>query len=165
MPQAPYGKRLQTLLTGQWSAHFAFTRINITPTILRKKIEDVREAGEFDVDRELIIPRISTVASGDDAQEIRAARYGRRGADVTMHSGARRELRSIGREPIGPIPLLGIRLFNLRAPQGDTAPILSAINAKSRAETFTSPNLKAAPQRDLLVMKDRCSFCIPDLSF
>jgi hypothetical protein len=26
-------------------AHFEFTRINIAPTILRKKIEDVREAG------------------------------------------------------------------------------------------------------------------------
>jgi hypothetical protein len=25
-------------------AHFEFTRINITPTILRKKIEDLREA-------------------------------------------------------------------------------------------------------------------------
>src|SRR5690349_16327231 len=85
VPQAPYGRRLQTLLTGQWWAHFAFTRINITPTILRKKIEDVREAGEFDVDRELIIPRISTVTSAD---------------------GARRELRPIGRERIGPILLL-----------------------------------------------------------
>jgi hypothetical protein len=40
VPQAPYGRRLQTLLTGQWWAHFAFTRINITPTILLKKIED-----------------------------------------------------------------------------------------------------------------------------
>jgi len=28
-----------------WWAHFKFTRINIGPTILRKKIEDVREAG------------------------------------------------------------------------------------------------------------------------
>jgi hypothetical protein len=27
-----------------WWAHFAFTRINTTPTILRKKIEDLREA-------------------------------------------------------------------------------------------------------------------------
>src|SRR5437868_5182176 len=27
-----------------WWAHVAFTRINITPTILRKQIEDVREA-------------------------------------------------------------------------------------------------------------------------
>ena len=27
-----------------WWAHFKFTRINIEPTILRKKIEDVREA-------------------------------------------------------------------------------------------------------------------------
>jgi hypothetical protein len=26
-----------------WWAHFEFTRINITPTILRKKIEDARE--------------------------------------------------------------------------------------------------------------------------
>ena len=28
-----------------WWAHFEFTRINIEPTILRKKIEDLREAG------------------------------------------------------------------------------------------------------------------------
>jgi len=28
-----------------WWAHFAFTRINIELTILRKKIEDVREVG------------------------------------------------------------------------------------------------------------------------
>jgi hypothetical protein len=28
-----------------WWAHFEFTRINIAPTILRKKIEDLREAG------------------------------------------------------------------------------------------------------------------------
>jgi serine/threonine protein kinase len=28
-----------------WWAHFEFTRINTTPTILRKKIEDLREAG------------------------------------------------------------------------------------------------------------------------
>jgi len=28
-----------------WWAHLEFTRINTTPTILRKKIEDVREAG------------------------------------------------------------------------------------------------------------------------
>jgi hypothetical protein len=27
-----------------WWAHLKFTRMNITPTILRKKIEDVREA-------------------------------------------------------------------------------------------------------------------------
>jgi hypothetical protein len=26
-------------------AHFKFTRINTTPTFLRKKIEDLREAG------------------------------------------------------------------------------------------------------------------------
>jgi hypothetical protein len=28
-----------------WWAHFEFTRINIEPTILRKEIEDLREAG------------------------------------------------------------------------------------------------------------------------
>jgi len=28
-----------------WWAHFEFTRINIEPIILRKKIEDAREAG------------------------------------------------------------------------------------------------------------------------
>ena len=28
-----------------WWVHFAFTRINIGPTILRKKIEDAREPG------------------------------------------------------------------------------------------------------------------------
>jgi hypothetical protein len=28
-----------------WWAHLEFTRINIEPTILRKEIEDVREAG------------------------------------------------------------------------------------------------------------------------
>ena len=28
-----------------WWAHFEFARINIAPTILRKKMEDLREAG------------------------------------------------------------------------------------------------------------------------
>jgi hypothetical protein len=28
-----------------WWAHFEFTRINITPTVLPKKIEDSREVG------------------------------------------------------------------------------------------------------------------------
>ena len=28
-----------------WWAHFEFTRINIEPTILRKKIEEMREVG------------------------------------------------------------------------------------------------------------------------
>ena len=36
-----------------WWAHLAFTRINIAPTILRKKIEDLREARAVDVDRDL----------------------------------------------------------------------------------------------------------------
>jgi len=36
---------------GHWWAHSAFTRINITPTILRKRIEDPREAGVVEVHR------------------------------------------------------------------------------------------------------------------
>ena len=30
-----------------WWAHFEFTRINTTPTILRKSIEDLRQLGAF----------------------------------------------------------------------------------------------------------------------
>ena len=30
-----------------WWAHFEFTRMNIEPTILRKKIEDLRQLGAF----------------------------------------------------------------------------------------------------------------------
>jgi hypothetical protein len=30
-----------------WWAHFEFTRINTTPTILCKKIEDLRQLGAF----------------------------------------------------------------------------------------------------------------------
>jgi hypothetical protein len=30
-----------------WWAHFEFTRINIAPIILRKKIEDLRQVGTF----------------------------------------------------------------------------------------------------------------------
>jgi hypothetical protein len=37
-PAGPNGGR-------SWWAHFEFTRINIEPIILRKKIEDLREAG------------------------------------------------------------------------------------------------------------------------
>ena len=38
--------RLASALDGgrAWWAHFEFTRINIAPTILRKKFEDMREA-------------------------------------------------------------------------------------------------------------------------
>jgi hypothetical protein len=36
-PRPPGGGR-------SWWAHFEFTRINIEPIILRKKIEDLREA-------------------------------------------------------------------------------------------------------------------------
>ena len=41
----PTAKRLSMPLSGgrTWWAHFEFTRINITPTILRKKIEDQSE--------------------------------------------------------------------------------------------------------------------------
>jgi hypothetical protein len=44
---------LKSRLSGGRScwAHFEFTRINIEPTILRKKIEDLREARTFDVNR------------------------------------------------------------------------------------------------------------------
>jgi len=45
------GQRLKELMAADgvsrgraWWAHFEFTRINIEPTILRKKIEDLREA-------------------------------------------------------------------------------------------------------------------------
>src|SRR5438128_2468072 len=43
----PTGVRLAARLTGgrTWWAHFAFTRINTTPTILRKEIEDLRILG------------------------------------------------------------------------------------------------------------------------
>ena len=46
-----------------WWAHFEFTRINITPTILLKKIEDLRQLGAFHsgrhyaVYRELLLDR------------------------------------------------------------------------------------------------------------
>ena len=33
----------ERLQAAHWWAHFEFTRINIEPTILRKKIEDARE--------------------------------------------------------------------------------------------------------------------------
>ena len=36
---------LSVRMVGAWWAHFECTRINIGPTILRTKIEDVREAG------------------------------------------------------------------------------------------------------------------------
>ena len=115
------------------------------------------EAGEFDVDRELIIPRSA------------------RSLPLTT----RRRSEQLDTVVVGPTspgtPALAASCVRLAASEldrfcysgsahstcvlhkGNTAPILSAINAKSRAETFTSPNLKAAPQRDLLVMKDRCS--------
>jgi len=34
-------------------AHFAFTRINLEPTIVRKKIEDLRQLGAFHSGREV----------------------------------------------------------------------------------------------------------------
>jgi hypothetical protein len=57
-----------------WWAHFEFTRINIEPTILRKKIEDLREA------RALMSIANSTSRDGecsvsaDDVQGIRLTR-------------------------------------------------------------------------------------------
>jgi len=38
-----------------WWAHFEFTRINIEPIILRKKIEDVREARAWTLPREVSV--------------------------------------------------------------------------------------------------------------
>jgi hypothetical protein len=35
------------LYAAQWWAHLEFTRINITPTILPKKFEDLRQLGAF----------------------------------------------------------------------------------------------------------------------
>jgi hypothetical protein len=48
---------LLTQLSGgrTWWAHFEFTRINITPTILPKKIEDLRTLGAF----RIFLPRFS----------------------------------------------------------------------------------------------------------
>jgi len=43
-----------------WSAYFEFTRINITPTILPKKIEDLREARGSRVDCGFERPAIGT---------------------------------------------------------------------------------------------------------
>ena len=49
-----------------WWAHFEFTRMNIEPIILYKKIEDLREA-RVDVDRQLNVPRSEF---RDDGEEI-----------------------------------------------------------------------------------------------
>ena len=40
-----------------WWAHFEFTRINIEPTILRKKFEDVREGARVYVRSTLVLGR------------------------------------------------------------------------------------------------------------
>ena len=39
-----------------WWAHFEFTRMNIGPTILRKKIEDLREASGYRRPNESLAP-------------------------------------------------------------------------------------------------------------
>ena len=44
MPTTGLRKVVNKLISSTWWAHFGFTRINITPTILCKKIEDLREA-------------------------------------------------------------------------------------------------------------------------
>ncbi len=111
------------------------------------------EAGEFDFDRELII--------------LRSAR--------SLPLTTRRRSEQLDTVVVAPTRRLAASCVRLAASEmdrfcysgsahltcvlhrGDTAPILSAINAKSRADTFTSPNLKTAPHRDLLLMKDRCS--------
>jgi hypothetical protein len=44
----PYGIAVSERNGGRtWWAHFEFARINIAPTILRKKIEDLRVVGAF----------------------------------------------------------------------------------------------------------------------
>ena len=45
----PHGEDGRRTLGGGriWWAHFEFTRLNITPTILPKKIEDLRQLGAF----------------------------------------------------------------------------------------------------------------------
>jgi hypothetical protein len=48
---APMGEP-RASIRPQWWAHFDFTRINIAPIILRKKIEDVREAGASKANRQ-----------------------------------------------------------------------------------------------------------------
>jgi len=76
------------------------------------------EAGEFDFDRELIILRsarslpLTTRRRSEQLDTVVVA------PTSPGTPAARRELRSIGRERIGPILLLWIRSFNLRAPQG-----------------------------------------------
>ena len=50
-----------------WWAHFEFTRINIEPIILRKKIEDVREAGAT----LLIAARLDCVENHDSVGDLR----------------------------------------------------------------------------------------------
>ena len=57
-------------------AHFEFTRINIEPIILRKKIEDLREAGgDLDEDARAIggwteIVQLEAIRTGADGQSI-----------------------------------------------------------------------------------------------
>jgi hypothetical protein len=49
--RVPSATRVRHLDGGRtWWAHLQFTRINITPTILPKKIEDLREAGATSLD-------------------------------------------------------------------------------------------------------------------
>ena len=51
-PTLPFVTGLATLPGGgrSWWAHIEFTRINIEPAILRKKIEDVREVDAHPLD-------------------------------------------------------------------------------------------------------------------
>ena len=53
-----------------WWAHFAFTRINIEPIILRKKFEDVRQLGAF------MFP-VAQVREPRDRRKLGAANCGR----------------------------------------------------------------------------------------
>ena len=91
-----------------WWAHFEFTRTNIQPVILRKKIEEQLVSG----------------AIGLGPRSLCLWKY---------HFGDRDDV------------------------SATRSSIRSAISAKSLAGTSTCPNLKAAPQWDLFLMKERCS--------
>ena len=91
-----------------WWAHFEFTRINIEPIILRKKIEEQLVSGAIGLGPPSLCLWEYHFGDSDDVSATRSS-------------------------------------------------IRSAISAKSLAGTSTCPNLKAAPQWDLFLMKESCS--------
>jgi len=71
-----------------WWAHFEFTRINIELIILRKKIEELREARESMFDRQLNIPRDRNARSVTLRHEVKIVRESSSRRDVLVASGA-----------------------------------------------------------------------------